>query len=241
MRCSSEWKARRQWGDMLQASHCTVTVDPRSRTRTLTFRWPQSLMYIAVDIEKEPTGWGTATAAGAPASSSGRARSSSPSAADSSPSFEGDRSLSGIGAPGAQWDGPKWLEMHAPEGASPVPPEAAQNDLTHAQGEAAPDAPPAGSQVQPQSQSSGSGSVSTRRKSNRGGAPSGSTGGVPGGGLVSRSVLPFSPTFTPLPLDPAIMRSRFVQISQPMPLPHVGNQQIAFSIVPLSTQLRAKM
>lgn len=233
MRCGSEFKARRQWGDMLAASHCTATVNPTTGIKTLVFRWPQSAMYIAVDIEKDPaaTEAGAAARKDAATAKAARARSASPTPIvpggvvegpahfagepRARPSSPGDRSAA------AQWDGPKWIEMHAPGvvvgGSSSA--AAAASPLSSSSAAAAPTA--------------------ASSTSARGGPSSRSLGtGAP---------IPFVQRCTPLPLDPAIMRSAFVAVDQPLPLPlpalSLDTEKFSLTTPPVSIAqpLRAKM
>ena len=233
MRCGSEFKARRQWGDMLAASHCTATIDPSTGIKTLVFRWPQSAMYIAVDIERDPS----ATEAGAGArrdaaqAAKDRARSASGSPTPLVPGgvVEGPRHFAGeprarpgsgsVSAPGAQWDGPKWIEMHAP-GVS-----VGGSDSTCAAA-----APSSGSST------AGASAVASSTTA-RGGPSSRSLGhGAP---------IPFTQRRTPLPLDPAIMRSAFVAVDQPLPLPMpamgMDAEKFSLTMTNATQPLRAKM
>lgn len=89
LRCASEYKARRQWGDMLQASSCTESVDSQGM-KTLCFRWDQAPMYIAVDIEQPTPAWIEQAAADA-----------------TNQADKKDRPDEMKEAP--QWDGPKWV------------------------------------------------------------------------------------------------------------------------------------
>jgi hypothetical protein len=236
MRCASEFKARRQWLDMFAANSCSSSVDMVTGVRTLCFRWAQSPMYIAVDIERQPNGWkdDSTSASAAP-----------PSSLDSSPA----PTRPGLDEKdSAQWDGPKWVELYS---SGPVvfrEPRTDREmglDLEDGNGGnggkanhgAATDANTASS---PAAATTAPRTASTRPSSS--GSSSGRRAPASSSFASTAAVQKFSPSFRRLPLDTKIMRSAFVHTSAPLPLPQPSTDDVRVKLVTVTAkEIKAKL
>lgn len=181
----------------------------------------------AVDIEKPPAGW------------TGAGKVDSASTTSTSPSSSSRRSH--LSPDSLQWDRPKWIEFHAPNGSDIAPftipiDQTNNNTNTTTNASTNPNSPPLHVH---RSTSPNSPVSSSRRPPSRSNSPV----APPLNSLSpSTSVGPtrFTPTLRQLPLDTRIMRSAFVCTSQPLPLPQLNTNDEQIKLVTVTTKTIGK-